>query len=110
MIAAGLLNKTITVQHLHMTRDEYGSDIEEWRDILKCKAYVKGFDGKSLTSTGSEIIMEDRLLFTVRRVERILFDRGNRYRVLYGNKIYNVLGINSEDRDIITIMTALRND
>jgi head-tail adaptor len=38
MIAAGLLNKTITIEHLSIERDDYGSDIERWKPVITIKA------------------------------------------------------------------------
>jgi SPP1 family predicted phage head-tail adaptor len=103
MIAAGLLNKTIKIQHLTIERDEYGSDTEIWEDLIECRAAVKGFDGSAI-AVSAQILIEERLVFTIRRHNCLLMDKPNHYRIEYKGKIYHVYGLNSEDRDNIIII------
>jgi SPP1 family predicted phage head-tail adaptor len=109
MIEAGKLNKIIVIEHLRIERDAFGSDVEKWHHIFKCKAHVTGSDNASLLNNGEEIIIQNRLIFTIRYLHLILFDLANRYRIIYNNKIYNILNINSEDRDIMKITCILKN-
>jgi SPP1 family predicted phage head-tail adaptor len=107
MIQAGLLNKFITVEHLHIVRDEYGSDIEKWESVFCVRANVKGFDAKSLMASSAEIYDQYNLIFTVRKI--CTPDVHNHYRVGYDGKYFKVLGINQEDRDNTVIMGMLIN-
>jgi head-tail adaptor len=110
MISAGLLTKNIVIQRLKIERDDYGSDIEKWIDIHVCKANVKGFDSAALTTQNDEILIQDRLLFSIRKSLKLLIDKPNHYRILYNFKTYNILALNDEDRDTIKILGVLRND
>jgi head-tail adaptor len=108
MIASGQLNKFIAIEHLKIERDEYGSDIEKWKVVHKCKCNVKGSDSSSLITQNDEIAIQPRLLFTLRKFPA--FDIPNHYRIIYNRKKYIVLNINDEDRDTITILANLYNE
>ena len=109
MIEAGKLNKIIEIEHLTIERDSYGSDVEKWRKIFKCKAFVQGSDSQTLRNAGEEILIQDRLIFTIRYVHLLTFDLANHYRIIYNNKIYNVLNLNAEEDDIMKITCILKN-
>jgi SPP1 family predicted phage head-tail adaptor len=109
MISAGLLNKVITIEHLHIQRDDYGSDVEKWIPIITVKCNVKGFDSKSLLSSGKEIFTQYNLVFTIRKKGVPIFDLYNHYRIMYEGKIFQILNINMEDRDNIIILGELLN-
>jgi SPP1 family predicted phage head-tail adaptor len=109
IIEAGKLNKIIEIEHLKIERDQYGSDVEKWRKIFKCKTQVLGSDSSTLQNAGEEILIQDRLIFTIRYVHFLAFDLANHYRIVYNNKIYNVLNINAEEEDIMKITCILKN-
>jgi SPP1 family predicted phage head-tail adaptor len=109
MISAGLLNKIMTIEHLHLQRDEYGSDVEKWIPILTTKCNVKGMDSKSLLQTSNEIFTQYNLIFTIRKKGVPIFDLHNHYRISYERKYYTILNINMEDRDNIIILAELIN-
>jgi head-tail adaptor len=108
MIAAGLLNRFIVVEHLKVVRDEYGSDIETWMPVHACKASVKASDSQSLYTVNDEIVIQSRLLFLLRKFPVV--DTPNHYRIIFKRKVYNVLNINDEDRDTTSILTVLHNE
>jgi head-tail adaptor len=108
MISAGLLNKTIEIEHLSIERDAYGSDIEKWATVVVTKAQVKGIDSKSLLTTSSEVFIQYNLVFTIRKIP--LRDLHNHYRIVYEGKTFTVLNMNMEDRDMITILGELENN
>jgi head-tail adaptor len=110
MIKAGLLNKTIVIQHLRIERDDYGSDIEKWRDIRATRASVKGSDSRSLMTSPEEVYSQPNLLFTIRRQPDIFRDVFNHYRIKYDNKYYTVMNINNEERDNTIILGRQYND
>jgi head-tail adaptor len=109
MLSSGLLTQYIEIEHLRIVRDEYGSDLERWERLFVCKANVRGFDNSALVNTNSEILIENRLQIQIRKDRRLLFDAGNHYRIRYKGKIFNVLGINSEDRDTVNMIVELKN-
>jgi head-tail adaptor len=109
MISAGLLNKIITIEHLQIERDDYGSDVEKWIPIITIKCNVKGFDSKSLLSSGKELFSQYNLVFTIRKKGVPIFDMYNHYRIQYEGKIFQILNINMEDRDNIIILAELLN-
>jgi head-tail adaptor len=109
MISAGLLNKIITIQQLSIKRDDYGSDMETWNDLLTTTCNIKGFDTKSILQQNHEIFSQYSLLFTIRKKCVTLTDPYNHYRILYDGKIFNILNINVEDRDTITLLGQLLN-
>jgi head-tail adaptor len=108
MITAGQLNKYIEVQHLHIERDEYGSDVEKWHTVHKCRCNVKGSDSSSLMTQNEEVVILPRLLFTMRKFP--ILDVQNHYRIIYKAQRYVVYNINNEDRDTITILAQLYNE
>jgi SPP1 family predicted phage head-tail adaptor len=108
MIAAGMLNRFIVIEHLRVERDGYGSDIEKWTPVHRCMANVKGSDGASLINSNDETVIRNSLLFTVRKFP--IPDLPNHYRIVYGRKVFTVLNINNEDRDNTVIFTMLKNE
>jgi SPP1 family predicted phage head-tail adaptor len=108
MIAAGMLNKHIVVEHLTIVRDEYGSDIETWKPVHVCRAQVKGSDSQSLTTVNDEVLMQNRILFSIRKFP--VMDIANHYRIIYNRKVYNILNLNDEDRDTITILGIVMSE
>jgi SPP1 family predicted phage head-tail adaptor len=109
MISAGLMNKRITIEHLVIERDDYGSDIEKWCKLIRVTAHVTGADSSSLINLGEEILIQDRLVFTIRYLHLIKFDLVNHYRIIFNNKIYTILNINDTERDTMKIVAILKN-
>jgi head-tail adaptor len=96
------------IEHLAIERDDFGSDIENWRCVHKCKAHVKGSDSQSLMNQNDEIVALPRLLFTMRKFP--LRDLPNHYRILYRGNKYIIQNINDEDRDTVIILAQLYNE
>lgn len=103
---AGLLRKTITIQEQIITKDSYGSNVSEWKDILSTRAEVKSNTGNRELNNG-EIINTYTVTFTIRFYHNIK----EQMRILHSGRKYRILSINKElYKQAVTIIGELINE
>ena len=108
MIAAGTLNKTITIQKLTKFKDRFMQEVEDWQTVFTAKQQVKDYTERDYRQMiNDEIIMTDRLTFTCRPYicKYLALD----YRIMYKCHPYRILSI-SDLSDRVVILTELIND
>ena len=109
MIAAGTLNRTITIQELKRSKDDYFAPVEEWTDLFTARQAVKDYTERDYRQLiNDEIIMTDRLTFTCRPYvcKYLALD----HRIVYRCHNYRILSISDELPDRVIILTELIQD
>ena len=93
MIIAGLRVR-ITIQKNETVTDKYGNHKSAWTDYFKCWATAVA-SGKSAEETEHAATTQeaDRLDITVRWSSETAAVNSKQYRVLLGERIYNILSI-----------------
>lgn len=87
-----LLNVRIAIQKNTVMVDNIGNHINTWTDWYSCYATVSGESPKEDTAAGV-VIDSGKMDFTVRWCVNISEMTADKYRVVYGGDIFNVLGI-----------------
>lgn len=118
MIAAGLLDRKITLQHLQVERTESGASRDTWVDeiTVKCRVITPSMADRR-TQLTSEVIITDMLTFQTRSIYSKHFNRysGIKHRIRYHNpktgicKFYQIVSIDDETDDLF-IMAQLIQD
>jgi SPP1 family predicted phage head-tail adaptor len=107
MLPAGLFNKIITMQHLKKVKDDYGSEVETWVDEITCKCRVvtPSMADNRKALGGEEVVISDRCIFQMRKYFKKHFDKysGLKHRIMYRNKLYQILGMDDENDELIII-------
>ena len=87
-------NKRITFQRSETAVDRYGNHISVWEDYFTCWAEAVSSRRKSEeTQEAAQTLESDRLEFTVRRSTETNAVNSKKYRILLGEKIYNILSV-----------------
>lgn len=87
-----LLNVRITIQKQETVVDEIGNHTNAWTDYFSCYATVSGEGGTETAVAG--LTMDDSdLSFTVRYSHKTAAVDMLGYRILFGDRIYNILAI-----------------
>lgn len=87
-----LLNQKITVQKNTVTVDEIGNHLNTWEDFYSCHATVSGESPSESTAAGM-VVDNTKADFTVRWCKSVSQITSDGFRILYGDEIYNILGI-----------------
>ena len=87
-----LLNVRITIQKSSVTVDGIGNHVNAWEDFYSCHATVSGESPKEDTAAGT-IVDNGKADFTVRWCRKVSEVTADKFRVVYGGEIYNILGI-----------------
>ena len=115
MIAAGLLTKRITLQHLKVERTESGAQRDTWVDEVSCKCRVitpSMADRRTLLA--NEVVVTDTLTFQTRGIYLRHFNRyaSIKHRIRYHDprtmacRYYQILSIDDATDDLF-IMAQL---
>ena len=88
------LRVRITIQKNETVVDKYGNHKSEWRDYFTCwaTAITSGLSSSEDESAGLTV-EADRLDITVRYSSETARVNSKQYRVLLGDRIYNILSI-----------------
>jgi head-tail adaptor len=102
MIAAGLLDKRITIQKLARSRDAFGSEVELWEDVFSanCGVVVPSVVDRR-QSLNDAAFAGDRLTFRMRKY--VCKYLALEYRIVYRCRNYRVLGIVDEGADLYVL-------
>lgn len=104
MIAAGKLNRRITLQTPTVTRGASGGVVKAWSEVAQVWAAVRHFSGneRQASSAGGQVA-EARTEFTMRYRAGIT----PKARVLYGGATYNIRHVNNVmERGEILVLTC----
>ena len=88
-----LMNVRIAVQKNTVATDKYGNHNNTWEPYLSCYATVSGETPKEDTDTGLTVD-DSKVDFTIRFCRAAAEITSTGYRVLFGNEIYDILGVN----------------
>lgn len=83
------LNVRITIQKNEVKKDKIGNHIPVWNDYFSCWATVSGQSGTE-SSEARQTLEEDQMDFTVRYSTETAKVVSTRYRILLGERIYNI--------------------
>ncbi len=84
----------ITIQINESVTDKYGNHRSEWNDYFSCWATaVTSGVSSSEEETAAHTVEEDRLDLTVRYSSETAAVNSKQYRILLGDRIYNILSI-----------------
>lgn len=87
-----LLNQKIMVQKNTITVDEIGNHLNTWEDFYSCHATVSGESPSESTAAGT-VVDNTKVDFTIRWCKSVSQITSDGFRILYGDEIYNILGI-----------------
>ncbi|MGN1457260.1 MAG: phage head closure protein [Acutalibacteraceae bacterium] len=87
-----LLNVRITVQKNTVTVDNIGNHKNEWTDYYSCYATVSNETPTEITAAGT-VTDNSKIDFTVRCCNILSGITSDRYRVIFGGGIYDIIGI-----------------
>ena len=93
MNIAGLRTR-ITIQKNETVTDKYGNHKSEWADYFKCwaTAVTSGLSA-SEEEAAAHTVEADRLDITIRYSSETAAVNSKQYRILLGDRIYNILSI-----------------
>ncbi len=87
-----LLNVRITIQKNEVVVDAIGNHKNTWADWYSCYATVSNESPSEDTAAGV-VVDDSKMDFTVRWCQKASEMDAEHYRVLHGDAIYNILGI-----------------
>ncbi|RRG07448.1 MAG: head-tail adaptor protein [Lactobacillus sp.] len=88
----GGLNVRITIQKNEVVTDKYGNHLIEWKDYFSCWATASGQTGQEEDEAG-QTLESDRMNFTVRYCSETAAVVSTEYRIVLGDRIYNILHV-----------------
>ena len=91
-----LLNQKITIQKNTVVVDDIGNHISKWDDFYSCYATISGESPNESTSAGT-VVDNTKADFTVRWCKAVSEFTSDKYRVVYADEIYNILGIDHQN-------------
>ncbi len=83
------LRVRITIQKDVTVTDRYGNHVSEWQDYASCWAAPYSQSGEEAESAG-HTVEGDKVEFTVRFSTLTAAITAKQYRVLFGDRIYNI--------------------
>ena len=86
------LNVRITIQKNSVTTDRYGNHTNEWTDYFSCWATASGQTGQEEDDAG-QTLESDQMNFTVRYSSETAAVVSTGYRIVLGDRIYNILHV-----------------
>jgi hypothetical protein len=118
MIAAGLMDRKITFQHLQIERTDSGASRDTWVDeiTVKCRVITPSLSDRR-TQLTNEVIITDMLTFQTRKIYAKHFNKYTviKHRLKYFNpksntcRYYQIVSIDDETDDLF-IMAQLIQD
>ncbi len=87
-----LLNVKIVFQKNEVVVDAIGNHKNEWADYYSCHATVSG-EGGSEKAVAGLIVEDSDLAFTVRYCKKAAEVTADRYRIKFGDALYNIVFI-----------------
>lgn len=115
MLAAGLLNRQITFQHIQVERTDTGASRDIWVDeiTVKCRVITPSMSDRR-TQLTNEVVITDMLTFQTRKIYASHFHKysGIKHRLRYYNpnngqcRYYQIVDIDDETDDLF-IMAQL---
>jgi head-tail adaptor len=102
MVAAGLLNKRITIQRLERVETPFGSENKLWHDVFSawCHLLVPSISDRRQAVDG-EVFVGDVLTFQCRKY--VCKYLALEYRIIYRCKPYRILKIDDEGDDLFIL-------
>ena len=90
----GQMRVRITIQKSETIIDQYGNHTSSWTDYFKCwaSAVTSGISSVEEEAAG-HTVEEDRLDITLRYSSEIAAVNSKEYRILIGDRIYNIINI-----------------
>ena len=82
----------ITFQKHQVVKDEIGNHTNTWVDYFSCYATASGQSGEETEEAGMTVVAE-RMNFTVRYCSETAAIVPDKYRILFGERIYNILSV-----------------
>ena len=86
------LNVRITFQEATVTEDEIGNQLSSWSDYYTCYATTSTKTGDEAFSS-AQTVQTERLSFTVRYSSETARITADGFRVLLGDRVYNIVSI-----------------
>lgn len=83
------LNVRITIQQNQTKIDDIGNHLNAWNDYFTCWATCSNQTGSEVDEAG-QVMEEDRMEMTVRYCSETAKVTSKNYRILLGNRIYNI--------------------
>jgi SPP1 family predicted phage head-tail adaptor len=90
----GSMREKIVIQKKIVTTDEIGQKADVWTDFHTCRAYVNGLSGTEYFEA-MRVNAENTVVFTVRFDRKISDIDPINYRILWGEKAYNLDNIDN---------------
>ena len=106
MLKAGCLTEIIDIQAPVSSKNEYGANSVDWKNMIHTKAQVKHNSGNR-ANENNEIVFNHNVTFTIRIYHKINEDM----RILWKGKYYRILSIEKDfSQQKNTIITELINE
>lgn len=103
---AGSLRYIITIEKPVTTRNDYGSQVVEWKEVTSTRASVS-YPRGNRESDGIEVYYDYNPTFNIRYYHNI----DNYMRIKYDGKYYRILSVQSNVySQMVTIVTELINE
>lgn len=83
------LNVRITIQKDEVVKDKIGNHTSVWKDYFSCWATASGQSGSESSDAG-QTLEADQMDFTVRYSSETAQVVSTKYRILLGDRIYNI--------------------
>ena len=106
-LAAGRLNRRISLQRLISAQDSYGGPVESWVDIATVWASIEPLSGRELetaqrmaSEVTHQVLLRHQPIFNDTREVAAM-------RVLYGKRIFNIhAALNPDEQNAVTMLLA----
>lgn len=94
-----LLNTKITIQKNTLTVDEIGNHVNSWVDFYTCHATISNEapNENSEAAAAGTTVDNSRRDFTVRWCEKISGITSDQYRIVFGEEIYDIVGVDHQN-------------
>lgn len=83
------MNVRITIQKNEAVTDKIGNHTSAWKDYFSCWATCSNQTGKEEDTVG-QTVEDDKMDFTVRYSPQTAAVTSTKYRILLGERIYNI--------------------
>ena len=86
------MNERVTFQVNSVTTDKYGNHKNEWVDYFSCYATISGENGQEQAVVGETVENTD-MNVTVRYCSETAAISSTRYRIVFKDELYDILGV-----------------
>lgn len=90
----GAYRQTIQIMKNGYTTDDIGNQVEAREPYLRCRAYVNNLSGREYWEA-AQAQSENMVVFTLRYCRALLSMNTLEYRILWGDKEYNITSIDN---------------